>query len=122
MIKNVVEREVWFFKYRYIIFSRMLCLGGRGKKVIYMLRDSQFKEVKKYEKEKKITLTKQEMIKCPSSGQQTKDQKANLISEENALWVSGDVRWLQVKDDDKNDIFVPAKFVSRSKKKLETNN
>ena len=53
--------------------------------------------------------------------EKTKDQKANLTSDENALWVSGDVRWLQVKDDDKNDIFVPAKFVSKSKKKLETN-
>ena len=37
MIKNVVEREVWFFKYRYIIFSRMYVWGGRVEKVIYCL-------------------------------------------------------------------------------------
>ena len=53
--------------------------------------------------------------------EKTKQQKANLTAEEQALWVSGDIRWVQVKDDDKNDIFIPAKFKSKSTKKFEGN-
>ena len=53
--------------------------------------------------------------------EKTKQQKANLTAEEQALWVSGDIRWVQVKDDDKNDVFIPAKFKSKSTKKFEGN-